>query len=485
MTDSVPASDPSSDSPSKPASGIDPDFERRARAVPWLVAAAFFMENLDATAITTSLPQMAASFGTLPEHLSIGLSAYLVTVAACIPASGWLADRFGPRPVFGAAIAIFTLASILCALSGSLAAFTAARILQGMGGALMVPVGRLVVLRGTPKQQLVRAIATITWPGLAAPILGPALGGFITATWSWHWIFFVNVPLGLVLLAAAFLILPRGGAAPRPFDVAGFLASAMACTMLMVGVELLAHGHWRSAPFALVAGAALLWRSMRHFAAAPAPLMDVRPLRIQTFAVTVRGGSLFRVAIGSAPFLLPLMLQLAFGLPGTTAGLMLLALFAGNLAIKPGTGWVMRHFGLRSTLVWNGVLVALGFALCALLRADTPLPLVAALLFFCGMCRSMQFTALNTLAFANVPRPQMSGASTLFSVLSQMSNALGIAAGALLLRCAELAGWARGDVAGFRLALGVMALFALGAVIDAWKLPADAAAQVSGHMPKR
>ncbi len=190
--------------------------ERRARAVPWLVAAAFFMENLDATAITTSLPQMAHSFGTRPEHLSIGLSAYLVSLAAFIPASGWLADRYGPRRVFAAAIAVFTLASVLCALSGSLTAFTLARILQGMGGALMVPVGRLVVLRGTPKAQLVRAIATITWPGLAAPIIGPALGGFITAHWGWHWIFLVNVPLGLLLLAAAFIVIPAAGAQPRP-----------------------------------------------------------------------------------------------------------------------------------------------------------------------------------------------------------------------------------------------------------------------------
>lgn len=458
--------------------------ERRARAVPWLVAAAFFMENLDATAITTSLPQMAHSFGTRPEHLSIGLSAYLVALAAFIPASGWLADRHGPRRVFAAAVAVFTLASVLCALSGSLTAFTLARILQGMGGALMVPVGRLVVLRATPKDGLVRAIATITWPGLAAPVIGPALGGFITAHWGWHWIFLVNVPLGLLLLAATFIVIPASGAAPRPFDLPGFAASALACTLLMVGVELPGQGQWAAAALVLLAGGGLLWWCARHFRRAPAPLMDLRPLAIESFAVTVRGGSLSRIAIGSTPFLLPLMLQLAFGLPGTTAGMLLLALFAGNLAMKPGTGPIMRRFGLRSVLVWNGTLLAASFGACALLRADTPFAVMAAVLFLAGMFRSMQFTALNTLAFANVPAAQMSGASTLFSVLAQVTTGLGIAGGALLLKMGELAGWAPADAAVFRLALVGMGALAAVAVVDSLRLPADAGAQVSGHMVK-
>ncbi|GGY35129.1 MFS transporter [Pseudoduganella albidiflava] len=454
--------------------------ERRARAVPWLVAAAFFMENLDATAITTSLPQMAHTFGTQPGRLSVGLSAYLVALAACIPASGWLADRYGPRRVFGAAIAVFTAASVLCALSGSLAAFTAARILQGMGGALMVPVGRLVVLRATPKAGLVRAIATITWPGLAAPVIGPALGGFITAHWGWQWIFLVNVPLGVLLFAAAFVVIPGAGTEPRPFDLPGFAASALACTLLMVGAELPAQGRWTGAGLALVAGCLLLWWCARHFGRASAPLIDLRPLRIATFAATVRGGSLARIAIGNAPFLLPLMFQVSFGLSGPVAGMLLLALFAGNLAMKPATGWAMRRFGLRRVLVWNGALLAASFPACALLRPETPLAVIGGVLFFCGMFRSMQFTALNTLAFANVPAAQMSGASTLFSVVAQVTTGLGIAGAALLLEMGGLAGWAAADPAVFRLALVAMGGLALAGVIDSLRLPADAGAQVVG-----
>ncbi|TWI67291.1 EmrB/QacA subfamily drug resistance transporter [Pseudoduganella lurida] len=458
-----------------------PDSSRHARAVPWLVATAFFMEMLDATAITTSLPQMAASFGTQPERLSVGLSAYLVALAAFIPASGWVADRYGPRRVFAGAIGVFTLASLLCALSGSLAAFTAARILQGIGGALMVPVGRLAVLRSTPKDQLVRAIATITWPGLAAPVIGPALGGFITETWSWHWIFIVNVPLGLVLLGAALAIVPAAGTAPRPFDLPGFIGSALACSLLMIGVELPGHGAWPEAGVSLAAGVLLLWWSVRHFRRAPAPLMDLRPMRNRSFAVTVWGGSLARIAIGSAPFLLPLMLQLAFGLPGTTAGLLLLALFAGNLSMKPGTSWVMRRFGLRTVLVANGILLGAGFGLCALLRADTPFAVTAALLFFCGMSRSMQYTALNTLAFAEIPSEQMTGASTLFSVLAQVNAGLGIAAGAVMLQVAAMLGWGSHDAASFRLALCAMGVMAALSIVDSLRLPPDAGAQVTGH----
>jgi EmrB/QacA subfamily drug resistance transporter len=456
------------------------------RGVAWLVAGAFFMEMLDATVITTALPEMAHTFGVRPADMSIGMSAYLLALAVFIPISGWVADRYGPRRVFGGALALFTVASILCGLSQSLGQFTAARILQGLGGAMMVPVGRLAVLRVTPKQDLVRAIAIITWPGLAAPVIGPLVGGIITTTLGWHWIFFLNVPLGLAaLIANARLVRGEPGGA-RPFDFAGFVLTGVGCSLLMYAVDLCGKldvdlGEVLGLFAVAVVSLAL---AVRHLRRAEHPLVDLSPMRYPTFAVTMYGGSLFRIAIGSAPFLLPLMFQVGFGMSPVQAGSFMLAMFAGNLAMKPATTWVMRAFGFRRVLVMNGLLVALGFALCATLAADTPFWWTSLLLFFCGLSRSMQFTALNTLGFADVPKPAMTGATTLFSACQQLNAGLGIAFGAVVLRAAE---WisGHGPVAPgplqFRIALAMSAVLAAAAVIDSVRLPADAGADISGH----
>ncbi|MDR3398193.1 MAG: MFS transporter [Pandoraea sp.] len=476
--------------PSPPPSGPSGSPPRAAlttsqTALPLLVASTFFMENLDATIITTSLPAMAHDFGVAPSQLSIGLSAYLVALAAFIPASGWLADRLGPRRVFPAAIALFTLASVLCAMSTSLDMFTLFRVLQGLAGAMMVPVGRLIVLRNTPKPALVRAIATITWPGLAAPVLGPALGGFISSTWSWHWIFLINVPLGIAAFAAALWLVKPSPGQRKPFDLPGFIASGVGASLLMFGVELASRtpADWPLVIGCLAIGlGAMVW-SIRHFLRAPHPLINLGALRVQTFAVTVWGGSLFRIAIGSAPFLLPLMFQLAFGMSAVTSGLLMLALFAGNLGIKPATTPIMRRFGFRGVLLGNGVLVAVGFALCALLTATTPLWLIALVLLFGGICRSVQFTTLATMGFADVPPDDMGGAATLFSALQQMTSGLGIALGALVLKVTEVAGATPFGATSFRWTFVVMGGIALLALIDGLRLPADAGAHVSGHSP--
>ncbi|MCI3205213.1 MULTISPECIES: MFS transporter [Pandoraea] len=454
-------------------------------ALPLLVASTFFMENLDATIITTSIPAMARDFGVAPSQLSIGLSAYLVALAAFIPASGWLADRLGPRRVFPAAIALFTLASVLCAMSTSLDMFTVCRVLQGLAGAMMVPVGRLVVLRSTPKPALVRAIATITWPGLAAPVLGPALGGFISSTWSWHWIFLINVPLGMAAFAAALWLVKPSPGQRKPFDLAGFVASGVGASLLMFGVELASRtpADWPAVIGCLVIGGLAMAWSIRHFGRTSHPLLNLGAMRVQTFAVTVWGGSMFRIAIGSAPFLLPLMFQLAFGMSAVTSGLLMLALFAGNLGIKPATTPIMRRFGFRRVLLGNGWLVVVGFALCAMLSATTPLWIIALVLLFGGICRSVQFTTLATLAYADVPPADMSGASTLSSALQQMTTGMGIALGALVLKITEVAGVTPFSTASFRWTFVVMAGIALLAMIDGARLPADAGAQVSGHQP--
>ncbi|MBI0329325.1 DHA2 family efflux MFS transporter permease subunit [Burkholderia plantarii] len=451
----------------------------RRTATALLVAAVFFMENLDATVIATALPAMARDFGTAAAHLSIGVSAYLVALTVFIPISGWMADRFGARRVFATAIVVFTLSSLLCAASGSLAAFTAARTLQGLGGAMMVPVGRLVVLRNTPKEQIVRAIAILTWPALVSPILGPPVGGWISTHWSWHWIFLLNLPLGVIALAAALALVRNGEAKRAPFDVPGFLLTGLGFGLFMAGLEAASRADVaRAIAFAmLAAGVVLLLISARYLARTEHPLFGLEPLAIDTFRVTAVGGSLFRTAIGTAPFLLPLMFQLAFGYDAVEAGALLLWLFAGNLAMKPATTRIMQAFGFRRVLVGNGVLVALGFAACMTLTADTPHWLVCMLLFATGMTRSMQFTALNTIGFADVPQPQMSHATTLFSVLQQMNAGMGIAIGALALSVAGIIhGSPQGNPgsADFHLAFGLISLIAALAVVDSLLLPRDA-----------
>lgn len=460
-----------------------PHAASRRFAIALLVAGVFFMENLDATVIATSLPAMARDFGTAPAYLSVGVSAYLVALTVFIPISGWATDRFGARRVFSLAIAVFALASLLCAMSQGLWSFTVTRILQGTGGAMMVPVGRLVVMRETPKQGIVRAIAILTWPALVAPILGPPVGGWISTHWSWHWIFLLNLPLGIVAFAASLMLIHNGPIQYQRFDTVGFVLSGLGFGLFMAGIEALSRADI-ARPVSvgmLASGAALLFATMVYLRRAAQPLFGLEPLAIQTFRVTAVGGSLFRTAIGCAPFLLPLMFQIGFGYSAVQAGGLLLWLFAGNLAMKPGTTHIMNRFGFRPVLLGNGLLVAAGFAACAQLTAATPYWLVCVLLFFTGMTRSMQFTALNTIGFADVPQSQMRDATTLFSVLQQMNAGMGIAVGALALSTAGRLHRTANDhttVADFRLAFWLIAVAALLAVADSLLLPADAGHRV-------
>jgi len=450
----------------------------------WLVAGAFFMEFLDATVITTALPEMAKSFQIQTIEMSTGMSAYMLALAVFIPLSGWLSDRFGPRRIFGGAIFLFTLASIMCSLSTSLWQFTAARVLQGLGGAMMVPVGRVVVLRGTPKEGLIRAIALLTWPGLTAPVLGPALGGIITEHWGWQWIFWINVPLGVTGLFLTLRWINTNEAGRRPFDFPGFLLTGFGCSAVMLACDLLSHSPFSPSTVAFfgIAGGIATVLSVRHLRRTPHPLVDLGAFQILTFSVAIWGGSVFRMTINSAPFLLPLLFQLIFGFSPSTSGILLLALFAGNLCMKPGTTWVMQRWGFRRVLIANGWLVVIGFIACAFLGPGMPKLFIAIILFFTGLCRSMQFTCLNTLSFCDVPKDRMNGASTLSSIFFQMSIALGIALGAAALQASTL--FSRGSAAlelwNFRATfLFIAAISALG-ILDFLRLPGDAGAQVTG-----
>jgi EmrB/QacA subfamily drug resistance transporter len=414
---------------------------RQSSTIALLVAGALFMEQLDGTVIATALPQMAQSFRVAAVDLNIGISAYLLTVAVFIPASGWMTDRFGARVIFASAIAVFTLSSVFCAASDTLWEFTLARVLQGIGGAMMVPVGRLIVLRNTDKQHLVRMIAFLTWPALTAPVLGPPLGGLITTYSSWPWIFLLNVPLGLIGLALALVLIPNArGDKGGGFDWRGFLLTGLASLGLMYGLESIGHGStdWFVTGSLLVVSVAAGAYAFRHAQRAAHPLLDVSPFRVPSFAITVNGGVLFRAAISAAPFLLPLMFQLAFGLNPFDSGLLLLAVFAGNLGMKPATGSVLGRFGFRRTLIWNGVLAISTVLACGLMTAQTPTAVIVAVLFLSGLTRSMEFTTINALSLSDLDQARMSGANTLFSMLQQMGNALGVAGGAIMLRLAAL-----------------------------------------------
>lgn len=453
-----------------------------------LVSFTFFMENLDATVIATALPEMAAAFGRDPVDLNLGISAYLLAIAVGIPVSGWIAERFGPRPVFTLAIGFFTLASLLCGLAPSLELFIGARILQGLGGALMVPVGRLVVLQVTEKHELVRAIALITWPGLVAPVLGPPLGGLITTYADWRWIFYLNLPLGLIALLLAWRLVPADLPTQRhPLDWRGFLLLGGACVAFMWGVERLGQNQGSLGSNLAWMGIGLLLgtKAVRHMARIDRPLIDFGTLRIATYRASILGGGLFRVTIATAPFLLPLMFQLSFGLDAFQAGLLLLALFAGNLAAKPLTTAAMRRFGLRRILTLNGLLSAFSLLACGLLTPAWPLPLVMLLLFASGVFRSMQFTASNALAFADIPKTRLAHASTLFSTNFQLAMGLGVALAALLLRASmEWQGHLDPQLSDFRLAFCIVAVLGILSTLDAFCLTRDAGASVSGHSPK-
>jgi EmrB/QacA subfamily drug resistance transporter len=465
--------------------------QHRAMQITALVAGALFMENLDSTIIVTALPQMARSFDASPVGLNIGVTAYTLTLAVVIPIGGWMADRFGARRVFAAAIAIFTGASVLCGFSQGQWSFTACRVLQGAGGAMMTPVGRLVMLRATEKRDLVRLISYVALSGLAAPVLGPPVGGAITTYLGWRWIFFLNLPLGLIGIwyALALISDDRALSVPR-FDLSGFLLCGSACVSLTYGLELLdrAPTPWAAMTACIGGGLLLGALALRHFRNAEQPLIALGALGIPTYAMTLRGGSLFRVSVTMAPFLLPMMFQLGFGLNPFASGLLILPLFAGSVGMKIVTTRLLRRYGFRRVLLVNGTLTTLTIVGCAALTPSTPYTVISIVLFASGLTRSLQFSALNSLTFADVPPDQMSAANTLANVVQQLTLGFGVAAAAAAVHLAALL---NGDVAtgptltDFRTAIVAAAIMAAASTLDALALSSDAGSLVSGHRPLR
>jgi EmrB/QacA subfamily drug resistance transporter len=453
-----------------------------------LVAATFFMEFLDGTVLTTAIPNIAADFQVPAADVNITMTAYLLTVAMGIPFSGWLAERLGARRVFCLAVAIFTLASLACSLSQDLTLLTLSRVAQGFGGAMMVPVGTLLVLRGTPKADLLRATAFLVWPGLLAPVLAPLVGGALTTYLSWHWIFLINLPLGVAAFIAALRLVPSvAGDRDRRLDWLGLLLTTLGVGAVVVGLELVST-HPEAAWAALSAGlglvfltCAVLW--MRR---TPHPLFDLGVFRTRTFRAMATGGFAYRLTISSVPFLLPLMFQAGFGWSPLHAGAMVAAVFIGNIGIKPATTPLIRRFGFRAMLVFASLASAATFALCALLTAETPQAITFALLVCSGAFRSIGFSAYASVQYADIAPAQLTSANSVSATLVQLATGSGIAVGALLIRVFDGLGTFPGDTAGpFRGAFLAMTVLMLASTTDSLFLPRHAGAEVSQRKAQR
>lgn len=463
-----------------PVSGGGPAATSLSRPIALLVAGTYFMEILDGTIISTAAPAIARSFGVASPDIGVSVTAYLVTLAVFIPVSGYLADRWGARRTFLAAILLFGVASALCAFTHSVPELVLARVLQGVGGAMMVPVGRLVVLRSTGKQDVIKAIAYLTWPALAAPIAAPLAGGLLATYASWRWIFLINVPLGAVAVLVGLKVMPR---LPRnndaTFDLWGALASATALGCLVYTTSLVSelHVHWLRAGLFLAVSVLAGAGAIHHLRRTNRPLLDLTMLRIRTFRVAHLGGGVFRMAIYAVPFLLPLMFQDRFGWSPVQAGGMVLFVFVGNLAIKPVTTPMLRYLGFRRVLILSTSAAVICVAACSLLTPSTPAPVTALLVMVGGAFRSIGFTAYNTIAFADVEQSRMTTANTLAATIQQLAQGMGVAVGVLAVQTGL---HVAGDTASYPFAFVVVGALIVLSVIEAIRLPASAGQSIGG-----
>ena len=443
------------------------------------------MENMDSTVIATSLPAIAADIGTSPLTLKLAITSYLLSLAVFIPASGWTADRFGARMVFSIAIGVFMVGSIGCALSSSVTHFVIARILQGMGGAMMTPVGRLVLLRSIDKRALVNAMAWVTVPALIGPVIGPPLGGFITTYFSWHWIFLINIPIGLLgIILALRYIDPIRSEAPERFDLYGLVLAGIglggiAFGLSVAGLNLLP---WTIVATLVGIGTISMTLYVMHARRTGSPVLDFSLMRLPTLRASIIGGFLFRLGIGALPFLLPLLMQVGFGLSPFHSGLVTFSSAVGAMGMKTLAARIIRTFGFRNLMTINAVVSSVFLAACALFTVTTPLLLIMIILVVGGFFRSLQFTAINTVAYAEVEPAQMSRATTLVSVNQQLAISAGVAIGAFSVESTMLARHVTElGAADFAPAFIVVAVISAISAWFFWQMPDDAGNEISGR----
>ena len=448
-----------------------------------IVAVALFMETMDSTVIATSLPVIAADLGEDPIALKLAITSYLLSLAVFIPVSGWMADRFGARTVFRMAIVVFTVGSAACGFAESLFDFVLFRIVQGMGGAMMVPVGRLVILRSVPKAELISALAWLTIPALMGPVLGPPLGGFITTMFDWRWIFWINIPIGLLgfLLATRYIADFREEEVP-PLDIKGFFLSGIGLSGIVFGFTTIGQGLFPTEiVFGLIAiGITSCWLYVRHARKTPNPLLDLNLLSIDTFYASIVGGFLFRIGVGASPFLLPLFLQLGFGMTPLQSGMLTFATAVGAIAMKTTAAPILRRVGFKRVLVWNAVISALFIATASLFSAATPSAVIMAVLLVGGFFRSLEFTAVNSLAYADIGDRDISKATSFASVGQQLSMSAGVAVAALVLEFERMGRGSQDVLASdFPAAFLVVAAFAASSAFVFMRLPKTAGSSLA------
>jgi EmrB/QacA subfamily drug resistance transporter len=450
-----------------------------------IVAVALFMEQMDSTVIATSLPAIARDLGEDPITLKLAMTSYLLSLAVFIPISGWMADRYGARTVFRAAIVIFTLGSAACGFAHSLPDFVLYRIIQGMGGAMMVPVGRLVILRTVPKAELISALAWLTIPAMLGPVIGPPLGGFITTYIDWPWIFWINIPIGIlgVILASRYVGNFREEKLP-PLDLKGFFLSGIGLSGLAFGFTTIGQDLLPiyAPPALILTGVVFCYLYVRHARAIPAPLINLRLLKIETFYASVVGGFLFRIGIGSMPFLMPLLFQLGFGMTPFQSGMLTFAGAVGAITMKTTAAPILRRFGFRRVLLVNACISCVFIAAASMFQLSTPHFVILAVLLAGGFFRSLQFTSINALAYADIAQTNMSQATSFASVAQQLSLSAGVAAAALVLEFERYwHGTTQVSVNDFAAAFIVVALISATSIFIFAGLPKSAGASLSGR----
>ena len=461
--------------------------DRRLRNTALLVAGCFFMENLDGTIVTTAAPRIAGALHVASTSVGLAIAAYMVTLAVFIPLSGWLAARWGARPVFLTAIVVFTLSSVACAASTSLAELVIFRVVQGIGGAMMVPVGRLVVLSRTGKAQVLTMIGLLVWPGLIAPVVAPLAGGVITTYASWQWLFLVNVPLGILAFVVAWRLIdsPHTDEVAPPLDPIGgvLTCGGLAAATYMAYLLSQSRVSWSGVVVCAVVGVGALAGAAAHLLRVPHPLVNLRTLSVPTFRAALSSGTLFWTAITAIPFVLTLLFQDAFGWSPVKSGALVVFVFIGNVTIKPTTTPLLRRFGFRPVLVASTAGAAATMVAAAFIRADTPLVLIALVGVLNGFGRSVSLTCYSTIAFSDTPPDQIRDANTLQATAQQLAVGLGVPLGAVAIRAggplaAALPG-ATSAVDPYSVAFVLLALVALVATVAALRLHPDAGSAVT------